>query len=63
MYKDKDNKKPGALQRLAKAKATRKISRTSKVGQRMDKLEMQNAPRRSFLESLQKMNPKKKGKK
>jgi hypothetical protein len=52
MYKNKDDKKPGALERLAKAKAKKKMSKTSKVGKRLDRLEMENAPRRSFLESM-----------
>jgi len=60
MYKNKDDKKPGALERLAKAKASKKMSKQSKTGKRLDRLEMMNAPRRSFLES---MMPKKKGKK
>jgi hypothetical protein len=36
------------------------MSKTSKVGKKLDEMEMMNAPRRSFLESLK---PKKKGKK
>jgi hypothetical protein len=60
MYKGKDDKKPGAMERLAKAKATKKMSKTSKVGKMLDDKEMMNLPRRSFLESLK---PMKKGKK
>jgi hypothetical protein len=60
MYKDKDDKKPGALNKLAKAKAMKKMSKTSKVGKMLDDKEMMNLPRRSFLESLK---PMKKGKK
>ena len=60
MDKDKDDKKPGALKMLAKAKAQKKMSKTSKVGKMLDDKEMMNLPRRSFLESLK---PMKKGKK
>lgn len=60
MYKNKDDKKPGAMERLAKAKAKKKMSKTSKVGKMLDDKEMMNLPRRSFLESLK---PMKKGKK
>ena len=60
MYKSKDDKKPSAMERLAKAKATKKMSKTSKVGKMLDDKEMMNLPRRSFLESLK---PMKKGKK
>jgi hypothetical protein len=50
MYKDKDDKKPGALNKLAKAKAMKKMSKTSKVGKMLDKKEMENAPRKPFVE-------------
>jgi hypothetical protein len=59
MYGKKDDQKPGALKRLAKAKAAKKMSSASKVGKRLDRLEMENAPRRSFLESLKPASPKK----
>ena len=60
MYGKKDDGKPGALKKLAKAKAMKKMSKTAKVGKKLDDMEMMNAPRRSFLESLK---PMKKGKK
>jgi hypothetical protein len=52
MYGKKDDQKPGALKRLAKAKAAKKMSSASKVGKRLDRLEMENAPRRRFLETM-----------
>jgi hypothetical protein len=58
MDMEKDGKK--AMKRLAANKAKKKMTKTSKVGKRMDRLDMMNAPRRSFLESLK---PMKKGKK
>jgi hypothetical protein len=60
MYGKKDDKDSSPLKKLAKAKAKKKMSKTSKVGKMLDDKEMMNAPRRSFLESLK---PKKKGKK
>jgi hypothetical protein len=52
MYGEKDDQKPGALKRLAKAKAAKKMSSASKVGKRLDRLEMMDAPRRPFLQPL-----------
>ena len=60
MYGKKDDKDSSPLKKLAKAKAKKKMSKTSKVGKMLDDKEMMNAPRRSFLESLKSM---KKGKK
>jgi hypothetical protein len=60
MYGKKDDKDSSPLKKLAKAKAKKKMSKTSKVGKMLDDKEMMNAPRRSFLESLK---PMKKGKK
>jgi hypothetical protein len=58
MDMEKDGKK--AMKRLAANKAKKKMTKTSKVGKKLDDMEMMNAPRRSFLESLK---PMKKGKK
>ncbi len=60
MYGKKDDKDSSPLKKLAKAKAKKKMSKTSKVGKMLDDKEMMNLPRRSFLESLK---PVKKGKK
>jgi hypothetical protein len=57
MDMEKDGK--SAMKRLAMNKAKKK-SKTSRVGKRLDEMELMNAPRRSFLESLK---PMKKGKK
>jgi hypothetical protein len=46
---DKDDMMPGALKRLAKMKAENKMSKASKIGKRMDKLEMEQAPRKPFI--------------
>ena len=41
-----DSKTPGALKRLATMKAKKKKSKTSKIGDMLDKKEMEQAPRR-----------------
>jgi hypothetical protein len=58
MDMEKDGK--NAMKRLAMNKAKKKMTKTSKVGKKLDEMELMNAPRRSFLESLK---PKKKDKK
>lgn len=52
----------GGLKKVAAKKASKKKSKTSKIGDMLDRLEMQNAPRRPFMSKIKgaKPAPKKK---
>jgi hypothetical protein len=51
-----------AMKRLAQARAKKNVSQASKVGKRLDRLDMENAPIRPFLSKIKgaKPAPKKK---
>jgi hypothetical protein len=50
MY-DKDDMKPGAMKKVAAMKAKNKMSKTGKM---LDDMEMKQAPRKPFLETMKK---------
>jgi len=59
MYKDKDDKAPGALKKLAKAKAQKKMSKESKMSKKANKFELNDG----FIPTMNKALGIKKGKK
>jgi len=53
---DADEMMPGALKRLAKMKAKKKMSKPTKTGKMLDMKEMMNAPRKPFMTKMKKGN-------
>ena len=50
----------GKMRSIAMKKAGKKKSKTSKIGDMLDKKEMKQAPRKPFVERFERVEPKKK---